>query len=227
MTKHEVDNLASINSRLADLRKHALTGNSTPEGRRVAMKEVHKLAESINDTQKKLAPFIKFQRQKLVNVHAALRRTAPAARPAAAQQQAPKRVRLHQVPATQNFHVVCNANSANLKFAAASEQACLNQVIAGRLCFLIVLPRGSVKMMATLPPMGVREAQYAARNNLADRIRVMTVSIRQFVSRIKTRAVAGRAATEAAAAIVVATPVGPAGPVVASVELRRSTRNKK
>ena len=180
----------------------------------------------VNGSQKKLNTFIKLHRQKLVKVHAALRRAASAARPAAAQQQTPRRVRLHQVPATQDFHVVCNATSADLKFAAASEQACLNQVIAGKLCFLIILPRGSVKMMATLPPMGVREAQYAARNNLADRIQVMTVSIRQLVSRIKTRAAAGKVATEAAAAVV-ATPVNPAGPVVASVELRRSTRNKK
>ena len=195
------------------------------------MTEVHKLAESINGSQKKLNTFIKFQRQKLVKVHAALRRAAPAAGSTGARQQTPKRVRLHQVPATQDFHVVCNANSADLKFAAASEQACLKQVIAGRLCFLIVLPRGSFKMMATLPPMGFREAQYAARNNLADRIRVMSVSIRQFVSRIKTRAAAGRAAAgraaPEAAAAVVATPVNPAGPVVTSVELTRSTRNKK
>jgi len=224
--KHDVEALASFKFKIEDLCKHALSGNLTPEERKIVMTEIPKLVAMVNDSQKKLAPFVKLQRERLVKVQAVLRRTAPAARPAATQPQTPNRVRLQQVPASQACHVVCNLSLPQMKLTVTKQQGLLHQLVAGKACVLMLdSPQGrSFKLMATLPPMGLTQA---GRNVVNDGMRAMAASINHYVKATKTRAAAGKAAAEAAAAAaVVATRVNPAGPVIASVELRRSARNK-
>ena len=114
-SKHAVGIVASLRSKIEDLRKHDLASDLMPEGHKLVTQELQKFVAEVDSLQNKFPPFIKFQREKLMKVHAALRCRAPAARQAAAQQQTPRRVRLQPAPASQDYYVICKISPSELR----------------------------------------------------------------------------------------------------------------